>query len=84
MTDPVTLGFLGLGALLILIILRMPIAYAMILVGGIGTALAVPNGANMMLAQLKTLAYGQFAVYDLAVIPMFILMGSLATKAGFS
>ena len=84
MTDPVTLGFLGLGALLILIILRMPIAYAMILVGGIGTALAVPNGVNMMLAQLKTLAYGQFAVYDLAVIPMFILMGALATKAGFS
>lgn len=82
--DPITLGFTGLAALLVLIILRMPIAYAMILVGGVGTALAVPNGTTMMLNQLKTLAYGQFGVYDLSVIPMFILMGALATKAGFS
>lgn len=84
MTDPVTLGFLGLGALLLLIILRIPIAYAMILVGGVGTAVAVPNGVHMMLGQLKTLAYGQFSVYDLSVVPMFVLMGALATKAGFS
>ena len=34
--------------------------------------------------QLKTLAYGQFSIYDLSVVPMFILMGNIATKAGLS
>ncbi|MFD1913732.1 TRAP transporter large permease [Halodurantibacterium flavum] len=82
MTDPTSLGFLGLLVLLILIALRMPIGYAMILVGGVGITLL--NGPALMLNQLKTLAYGQFSVYDLSVIPMFVLMGALATKAGFS
>ncbi|PQO24805.1 C4-dicarboxylate ABC transporter permease [Rhodobacteraceae bacterium WD3A24] len=84
MTDPVFLGFAGLVTLFALIVLRMPIAYAMILVGGIGTALAVPNGTTMMMSQLKTLAFGQFSIYDLSVIPMFVLMGALSTRAGFS
>jgi tripartite ATP-independent transporter DctM subunit len=82
--DPLVLGLGGLAALIVLIALRMPVAYAMILVGGIGTALALPRGKTVMLNQLKTLAYGQFSVYDLSVIPMFVLMGALATRAGFS
>ncbi len=82
--DPITLGFLGLGALLLLIVLRMPVAYAMILVGAGGIMLVVPNGQRVMMAQLKNLPYGVFSNYDLSVIPMFILMGALATRAGFS
>ncbi|MEX2519352.1 MAG: TRAP transporter large permease [Paracoccaceae bacterium] len=76
---------LGVGALVVLvglIVVRMPIAYAMILVGGIGVALI--NGPALMLSQLKTLAYGQFSIYDLSVVPMFVLMGALASKAGLS
>lgn len=80
--DPILLGSLGLVALLALIALRMPIGYAMILVGAGGLSLVA--GPMLVLNQLKTLAYGQFATYDLSVIPMFILMGALATKAGFS
>jgi len=82
--DPLLLGLGGLAALVGLIALRMPVAHAMILVGGIGTALALPRGGQVMLNQLKTLGYGQFGVYDLSVIPMFVLMGALATRAGFS
>jgi len=60
MLDPLVLGFLGLGMLLVLIVLRMPVAYAMILVGGLGvTAL---NGPDILLSQLKTLAYGRFTL----------------------
>ncbi|MHA1548835.1 MAG: TRAP transporter large permease [Alphaproteobacteria bacterium] len=82
MLDPLVLGFLGLGMLLVLIVLRMPVAYAMILVGGLGvTAL---NGPDILLSQLKTLAYGRFTLYDLSVIPMFLLMGNIATKARLS
>src|SRR5690606_15339506 len=42
------------------------------------------NGPAIFMSQLKTLAYGQFSVYDLSVVPMFVLMGALATRAGLS
>ncbi|MEQ5871029.1 TRAP transporter large permease [Sagittula sp. NFXS13] len=82
MTDPLTLGIAALVVLVALIAIRIPIGYAMILVGGVGIALV--NGIAPVFNQLKTLAYGQFSVYDLSVVPMFILMGALASKAGLS
>lgn len=82
MTDPLTLGVLALIVLVALIAIRMPIAYAMILVGGVG--ITIVNGVSPVFNQLKTLAFGQFSVYDLSVVPMFILMGALASCAGLS
>ncbi|SDE92409.1 TRAP transporter, DctM subunit [Salipiger thiooxidans] len=82
MSDPITLGILALVVLVVLIAIRIPIAYGMILVGGIGIAWL--NGPALLLSQLKTLAYGQFSIYDLSVVPMFVLMGELATVAGLS
>ncbi|NVK59306.1 MAG: TRAP transporter large permease [Rhodobacteraceae bacterium] len=82
MSDPITLGVLALVVLVVLIAIRIPIAYGMILVGGIGIAWL--NGPALLLSQLKTLAYGQFSIYDLSVVPMFVLMGELATVAGLS
>ena len=76
------IGLAGLIALLALIVVRVPIAYTMILVGGIGAV--VESGPNVILYQLKDLAYSQFANYDLSVLPMFILMGSLAARCGLS
>ncbi|MCP1170397.1 TRAP transporter large permease [Limimaricola litoreus] len=82
MADPITLGLAALVLLVVLIAIRMPIGYAMIIVGAGGIALV--NGPTLLLSQLKTLAYGQFSVYDLSVVPMFILMGELAVVAGLS
>lgn len=82
MADALTIGFLGLAVLVILIGFRMPIAYAMILVGGVGVTIL--NGPDIFFSQLKTLAYGQFSIYDLSVVPMFVLMGNISTKAGLS
>ncbi|NHF71795.1 TRAP transporter large permease [Paracoccus xiamenensis] len=82
MSDPITIGIAALILLVALIAIRMPIAYAMIIVGGGGIMLL--NGPALLLSQLKTLAYGQFSVYDLSIVPMFILMGELATVAGLS
>ncbi|MEM7042966.1 MAG: TRAP transporter large permease subunit, partial [Pseudomonadota bacterium] len=82
MIESVTFGIIGLAVLVALIAIRMPIAYAMILVGGVG--IAVVNGPALLLNQLKTLAYGQFSIYDLSVVPMFVLMGAIASKAGLS
>ncbi|MDA1100750.1 MAG: TRAP transporter large permease [Proteobacteria bacterium] len=76
------IGLLGLAALVLLIAIRMPIAYAMILVGGAGVTII--NGPAIFMNQLKDLAYSQFSIYDLSVLPMFVLMGSIATRAGLS
>ncbi len=81
-SDPIALGLGALVVLVGLIAIRMPIAYSMILVGGVGAAIV--NGPAIVLSQLKTLAYGQFSIYDLSVVPMFVLMGALAGKAGLS
>ena len=80
--DALGIGFLGLAVLIVLIALRMPIAYSMILVGGVGVTIL--NGPAIFFSQLKTLAYGQFSIFDLSVVPMFVLMGNIATKAGLS
>jgi tripartite ATP-independent transporter DctM subunit len=76
------IGVGGLVALIALIAIRVPIAYSMILVGGIGTMILTDPG--IFLAQLKNLAYSQFSIYDLSVLPMFVLMGNIATRAGLS
>ena len=76
------IGLAGLIALLALIVVRVPIAYTMILVGAVGAALE--SGPDVVLYQLKDLAYSQFSNYDLSVLPMFILMGSLAARCGLS
>lgn len=80
--DPILIGILGLIALVILIAIRVPIAYAMILVGGVG--ISILNGPLIIMSQLKNLAYGQFSVYDLSVVPLFILMGAIAARSGLS
>jgi len=82
MADALLTGLAGLVILILLIAIRMPIAYAMILVGGVGVTLL--NGSAIFMSQLKTLAYGQFSIFDLSVVPMFVLMGALATRAGLS
>ncbi|WP_156416165.1 TRAP transporter large permease subunit, partial [Aurantimonas manganoxydans] len=82
MIDPFLLGILGLVLLFFLIAVRVPIAYTMILVGMAGTA--IQSGSTVLLYQLKDLAYAQFSNYDLSVLPMFILMGGLASRCGLS
>jgi len=75
-------GLIGIGALFALIILRIPIAVAMILVGALGFAWLA--GITPLLSQLKTSAYWRFSTYDLSVVPLFMLMGQFATRAGLS
>jgi TRAP-type mannitol/chloroaromatic compound transport system permease large subunit len=80
--EPITLGILGLVILVGLIAIRIPIAYAMILVGGVGVMIV--NGPLLVMSQLKTLGWGVFSNYGLSVVPMFVLMGALASRAGLS
>ena len=82
MIDPFVLGIAGIVLLFALIVVRVPIAYTMILVGIAGTI--ADSGSAILLSQLKDLAYSQFSNYDLSVLPMFILMGGLASRCGLS
>ena len=80
--SPVTIGIVGIGVLLLLFLLRTPVAFAMALVGLAGFAyLATPEAALSLLARD---IFEQFTSYPLSAIPMFILMGSFAFAAGIS
>ena len=72
-------GFIVLFALLLL---RVPIGAAMGLVGVGGFALMVRTGPALNLVGLSPIRTA--TEYSLALIPMFILMGSLATASGLS
>ena len=78
----IALGVAGLAAMLLLIVVRVPIAYSMILVGFIGTSIPLRAARRLRLAQDPPLF--EFSIYDLSVIPMFVLMGSLASRSGLS
>ncbi len=75
-------GLIGLAVLVALIAIRVPIAHAMMIVGAGGVALL--SGPGILLSQLKTLVYSQFSIYDLSVLPMFVLMGNIASRSGLS
>ncbi|MEX0852139.1 MAG: TRAP transporter large permease [Bauldia sp.] len=82
MLSNIAIGTAGLAAMLALIVVRVPIAYAMILVGAAGISLI--DGPRIVMSQLKNLPYSTFSNYDLSVLPMFVLMGALASRSGLS
>lgn len=76
------IGLLGIAVLLVLMALRMPIGIAMLLVGIVG--FGILNGWHAALAALGTYPYQYAAVYDFAVIPLFVLMGNLGSVSGMA
>jgi len=78
----IELAGLGIAGLFLLIALRMPIGVAM-LVAGIAGYVAV-SGWSPLLAYLKTGLYFRVSSYSLSVIPLFLLMGQFAARAGVS
>nr|WP_241749492.1 TRAP transporter large permease [Pseudoroseomonas aerophila] len=68
--------------MLVLIALRAPIGIAMLLTGAAGYYHIV--GLPPLLNYLKTTPWHLFANYTLSVIPLFILMGSLAERGGLA
>lgn len=76
------LGVSGLAAMFGLMILRMPVGMAMLSVGYFGTVMI--NGARSANALLVTETFSAASNYNLTVIPLFILMGNIASEAGFS
>lgn len=79
---PIQIGLLSILIIFILLFLRMPVAYVMLVVGMAGFAL-IRTPAAMFSITTQTI-YNTFASYSLLVIPMFVWMGYIAFYSGIS
>ena len=80
--SPAAIGLTMFGGMLLLMAVRVPIAAAMFIPGAIGYW--VMSGEASLLNLLKGSAVARLTVYDLSVIPLFLLMGQFATQGGLS
>jgi C4-dicarboxylate transporter DctM subunit len=75
-------GMLMGGLMILLLMLRMHIAMAMLVAGSIGYVWVA--GSAPLLNYMKTAAFARYSIYDLSVVPLFLLMGQFATHGGLS
>ena len=80
--SPVTAGFIGIAVLIVAFIIRIPVAFAMMIVGLAGSLYLLP--ANAAFRFLATDVFDRFSSYPLSVIPMFMLMGYFAAATGMT
>ncbi len=76
------IGLTMFVVMILLMALRVPIAVAMFIPGLIGYGLM--SDVNTTLNFLKGSAVARLTVYELSVIPLFLLMGQFATQGGLS
>ena len=77
-----TEALLGFGAVFVLALLRVPLAFAMGLVGVVGLGLL--RGWGPTAASAAQVVYDTGFAYTLSVVPLFILMGNFVAKAGLA
>lgn len=75
-------ALIGFFAVLVLVLLRLPIAFAMGLVGMIGFAHL--NSYRGAISMVSRLIIDTSQNYGLSVVPLFILMGLFVNKGGLS
>lgn len=75
-------ALVGLAIMFAFMALGMPIAFAMVLAGLLGNAFILSTGAATHL--LATNLWEQFSSYSLSVVPLFVLMGQFAFRAGMT
>jgi tripartite ATP-independent transporter DctM subunit len=75
-------GMLIGGLMLLLMAMRLHIAMAMLVAGSVGYVWIA--GPATLLNYMKTAAWARYSIYDLSVVPLFLLMGQFATHGGLS
>ncbi len=78
MTD----ALIGFGCVFLLALLRVPLAFAMGLVGFVGLGLL--RGWTPTMANAAQVVYDTGFAYTLSVVPLFILMGNFVARAGLA
>src|SRR5258706_5294670 len=79
-----TESLIGLGLMLVLAFLRLPMAFAMAVGGIVGYAYMRDWSWTAAFATVQTKVYETGRNYTLSVIPLFILMGNFVPPAGVS
>ena len=77
-------GLVGLTVMMLLCCLRVPISFAMAIVGIAGYAYMRDWNWTVAFAMTQTKLYETGRNYTLSVVPLFILMGNFVTRAGMS
>jgi len=92
--NPALLGLLGLLAMLLLVAIRVPIAFGMAFVGFFGMIVAVgwpegtefdfSRGFDAAWAYVSFEPFSFIANFPIVAVPLFLLMGYVAYHAGFT
>ncbi|MFC1915957.1 TRAP transporter large permease [Chloroflexota bacterium] len=80
--DSVTVGWSLTILLVLLLFTGMPVAFAMFAVGAIGHIMIM--GFSSAIFSIPIVFYDKMSNYPMSVIPLFIVMGFLASEAGFA
>ena len=80
--DPLLVGITAFLVLIVLLAITVPIGVAMMLCGVGGLAMII--GLVPSLSLFGTTVMQSVVTYDLSIIPLFILMGALASRSGLS
>ncbi|WP_288365845.1 TRAP transporter large permease subunit [uncultured Marinobacter sp.] len=75
-------GLIALASVLILAFLRVPLAFSLLTVSLVGIASIMGSDASLTMLSM-TVSDAVFS-YELAVVPLFILMGNILSRTGIS
>lgn len=80
--NTIIIAIIGMAALIALVIMGVHIAVALGAVGFFGLAACI--GFEQAMSMVGIVGYNNIATFDYSVIPLFIMMGMLATAIGIS
>lgn len=80
--SPLTIGVCGIALLILLFLLRVPVAFAMGFMGFVGFSYLTTLSAGMDMIAIDM--FQVFSSFNLTVVPMFVLMGCIAFRIGMS
>ena len=80
--SPISIGLISIGVLVLLIVLRVPVAFATLTVGLGGMLFLLPPEAA--LRYVVSDMYTQLNSYSFSLIPMFVIMGYFADMSGMT
>lgn len=80
--DPITVGVIGIVAMLVMLVLGVPIAFSMAVVGIAGTAVVV--GLKQTMSQITLVTWDKGTDFIIVCIPLFVFMGQLTATTGIA
>ncbi len=80
--DPIVIGLISFALIMILIFLNIPVSFSLFIVGIAG--LVILLGLRQALATMAIIAFENATLYDLAVMPLFLLMGEIVAHGNIA